>query len=233
MMSEPTDTLDVSEVNDPHVLSASEGARLLQGAPWSRLVIVGDSVAEGVTEAYEGYRTLAWFDHVLAALRTVRPDLVHLNLGRRFLVTAEIRESQLQAALDFKPDLVVALCGGNDTFRKVFDPDAAEQELQALFEPLSAAGTLVTSGFFDIIGNPHFDQRYREVARERLAVLSGRMRAVSERLGAVYLDMQSHPTGREASIWSTDGIHLNARGQAVLGTEVIRGLGASLGNLPH
>ncbi|GFM96107.1 hypothetical protein Sfulv_09180 [Streptomyces fulvorobeus] len=88
----------------------------------------------------------------------------------------------------------------------------------------------MTSGFFDIIGNPHFDERYRGVARERLAVLSQRMRAVSERLDAVYVDMQTHPTGREESVWSSDGIHLNARGQAVLGTEIIRALGARLGN---
>ncbi|WP_433357149.1 hypothetical protein ACQP25_22735 [Microtetraspora malaysiensis] len=42
----------MSESNDPYVLSATEGGRLLSGAPWSRLVIVGDSVAEGVTEPY-------------------------------------------------------------------------------------------------------------------------------------------------------------------------------------
>ncbi|WP_433357150.1 hypothetical protein ACQP25_22740 [Microtetraspora malaysiensis] len=93
---------------------------------------------------------------MLAALRTVQPDLVHLNLGRRNLLTAEVRETQLQAALDFRPDLIVALCGGNDAFRREFDPDAVEEQLEALFEPLSATGgTLVTSGFFDIVGNPH------------------------------------------------------------------------------
>ncbi|MFE2581424.1 hypothetical protein [Streptomyces sp. NPDC059378] len=38
-------------------------------------------------------------------------------------------------------------------------------------------------------------------------------------------------TGREESVWSSDGIHLNARGQAVLGTEIVRALGARLGNV--
>ncbi|MGI5488833.1 GDSL-type esterase/lipase family protein [Microtetraspora malaysiensis] len=146
----------MSESNDPYVLSATEAGRLLSGAPWSRLVIVGDSVAEGVTEPYAGYDLGTWYDLVLAALRTVQPDLVHLNLGRRNLLTAEVRETQLQAALDFRPDLIVALCGGNDAFRREFDPDAVEEQLEALFEPLSATGgTLVTSGFFDIVGNPH------------------------------------------------------------------------------
>jgi lysophospholipase L1-like esterase len=225
------ETVDVTESNDPHVVSPAEGGTLLRGAPWSRLVIVGDSVAQGISEPRLGYRSEPWSSLVIAALREVRPDLAHLNLGERDLLTAQVRESQLQPALDFKPDLVIALCGGNDGLRKVFDPDAAESELEALFAPLrETGGTLVTSGFFDIIGNPHFDARYRDVARERLAVLSQRMKAVSERLDAVYVDMQSHPTGREESVWSTDGIHLNARGQAVLGTEIIRALGARLGN---
>ncbi|QDQ09680.1 SGNH/GDSL hydrolase family protein [Streptomyces spectabilis] len=224
-------TVDLTESNDPYVLSPQEGGALLRGAPWTRLAIVGDSVAKGISEPRRGYRLDSWSDLVIAALREVRPELAHINLGRRDLVTAQVQESQLQQALDFKPDLVIALCGGNDGLRKVFDPDAAERDLEALFTPLrESSGTLVTSGFFDIIGNPHFDPRYRDMARERLAVLSQRMQAVSERLDAVYVDMQTHPTGREESVWSTDGIHLNARGQAVLGTEIIRALGARLGN---
>jgi lysophospholipase L1-like esterase len=226
------ETADLTESNDPHVVSPAQGAELLRGAPWTRLVIVGDSVAQGISEPCPGYRSEPWSTLVIDALREVRPELVHLNLGQRDLLTAQVRESQLQPALDFKPDLVIALCGGNDGLRKVFDPDAAERELENLFTPLrEAAGTLVTSGFFDIVGNPYFDPRYRGVARERLAVLSQRMKSVSERLDGVYVDMQTHPTGHEESVWSTDGIHLNARGHAVLGTEIIRALAARLGNV--
>jgi lysophospholipase L1-like esterase len=231
-MDTEMDTACMTESDDPHVLSPAQGGELLRGAPWTRLVIVGDSVAQGISEPRRGYRFEPWSTLVVDALREVRPELVHLDLGQRDLLTAQVRESQLQPALDFKPDLVIALCGGNDGLRKVFDPDAAERELEALLAPLrEAAGTLVTSGFFDIIGNPYFDPRYRDVARERLAVLSQRMRSVSARLDGVYVDMQTHPTGREESVWSTDGIHLNARGQAVLGTEIIRALAARLGNV--
>ncbi|MBZ3905519.1 SGNH/GDSL hydrolase family protein [Streptomyces griseiscabiei] len=221
--------VELTEGNDPHVLSSAEGAELLRGAPWSRLVIVGDSVAQGISEPRPGYRSEPWSTLVVEALREVRPELVHLGLGQRDLLTAQVRESQLRPALDFKPDLVIALCGGNDGLRKVFDPAAAERELEALFAPLrETGGTLVTSGFFDITGNPHFDARYRDLARERLAALSRITRSVAERLDAVYVDMQTHPTGREESVWSSDGIHLNARGQAVLGTEIIRALAARL-----
>ncbi|WP_409062145.1 SGNH/GDSL hydrolase family protein [Streptomyces sp. SYP-A7185] len=223
------ETIQVTERNDPLVVSPAEGAALLRGAPWSRLVIVGDSVARGVSESCPGYRTGPWSSLVIAALRGVRPELVHLNLGQRELVTAQVRETQLDSALAFGPDLVIALCGGNDGLRKTFDPDAVEGELEALFTPLRTAGTLVTAGFFDISGNPHFDARYRDVARERLAVLSRRIRSVAQRLDAVHVDLHDHPTERDGSIWSTDGIHLNARGQAVLGTEIIRALGTRLG----
>ncbi|MEV6752672.1 SGNH/GDSL hydrolase family protein [Streptomyces sp. NPDC051214] len=224
------ETIRMTERDDPQVMSPAEGAALLRGAPWSRLVIVGDSVARGVSESCPGYLTGSWSSLVIAALREVRPELVHLNLGQRELVTAQVRETQLKSALAFGPDLVIALCGGNDGLRKAFDADAVEGELETLFTPLRAAGTLVTAGFFDIIGNPYFDARYRDVARERLAVLSRRIRSVSERLDAVHVDLRSHPTDRDGSIWSTDGIHLNARGQAVLGTEIVRALGTRLGN---
>ncbi|GFM96106.1 hypothetical protein Sfulv_09170 [Streptomyces fulvorobeus] len=129
------ETIDVTESNDPHVVSPAEGSELLRGAPWSRLVIVGDSVAQGVSEPRRGYRSEPWSSLVIAALRTVRPELEYLNLGVRDLVTSQVRETQLQPALDFEPDLVIALCGGNDGLRKVFDPDAAENELEALFTP--------------------------------------------------------------------------------------------------
>ncbi|MFG3257434.1 SGNH/GDSL hydrolase family protein [Streptomyces sp. NPDC048172] len=218
-----------TEADTSYLLPAAEARALLDGAPWSRLAILGDSVAEGVTEPYPGYGAAPWSHHLLTALRAVRPGLRHLGLGRRHLLTAEVRRTQLAEALEFGPDLVVALCGGNDALRREFDPDATESELHALLAPLAGTGaTLVTSGFFDIAANPHFDERYRSVARGRLAVLSSRMRAVADRLDAVCLDMGSHPSCQDPSIWSTDGIHLNARGQAVLGTEIVRGLARRL-----
>ncbi|MFD7876655.1 hypothetical protein ACFV5G_21540 [Streptomyces sp. NPDC059766] len=38
-------------------------------------------------------------------------------------------------------------------------------------------------------------------------------------------------TRREESVWSGDGIHLDARGQTVLGTEIVRAPGARQGDV--
>ncbi len=87
---------------------------LLQGAPWRRFVVLGDSLAEGVEEHTVGYPTGGWAATVARVLRRVNPALVCLNLGRRDLLAGEVRATQLRAALEFGPDLTVIVCGGND-----------------------------------------------------------------------------------------------------------------------
>ncbi|MFI0486090.1 hypothetical protein [Actinomadura sp. 9N215] len=49
----------LSEWTDPAVLPAADAAALLSGASWTRMVTIGDSVAEGVREPVPGYRDLS------------------------------------------------------------------------------------------------------------------------------------------------------------------------------
>ena len=113
---------------------------LLSGARWRRLAVLGDSVAEGVREPHAGYLDLSWVDRIEASLRTAAPRLAVLNLGRRNLLAAEVRASQLQPALAFRPDLAIVAAGGNDALRRSFDPGAVERELVATVGPLRRAG---------------------------------------------------------------------------------------------
>lgn len=219
---------DAREIDDPFLLAPGETVRLLRDAPWQRLVVVGDSGAEGVTEPVAGYRHLTWGERFQEELRTVRPDLASLNLGKRNLFAAEVRETQLAPALEFRPDLAVAFCGGNDLLQRHFDIDATEAELVHIVSAFLDAGcTVVTSGLFDITVSPHVDERYRKPMSERIAAWSQRTKEVSARLGAVHLDLPRHAAGKE-DIFSTDGLHLNARGQAILSTEMVRNLAEHL-----
>ncbi|MFP3964443.1 SGNH/GDSL hydrolase family protein [Actinomadura fulvescens] len=224
-----TDTMEyAAEAADPQLLSPGEGARVLADAPWKRLAVLGDSGAEGVTEAYEGYRHLPWAERFIQEMRTVQPDLEVLKLGLRNLFAAQVRETQLAPALEFRPDLAVVFCGGNDMLQRHFDVDAVESELSLIITPLRESGcTVVTSGLFDITVSPYVDERYRKPMSERIAAWSERTKQVAERLGAVHVDLPRHPAGNE-EIFSTDGLHLNARGQAILCTEIVRSLGQHL-----
>jgi lysophospholipase L1-like esterase len=216
------------EIDDPYLLRDGEGTRLLAAAPWKRFVAVGDSGAEGATEPAPGYETRPWFDRVAEQLRQVRPESAALNLGKRNLFAAEVRATQLEPALQFAPDLAAVLSGGNDILQKSFDMDATEAEVVPVIAALRDTGAaVITMGLFDITASPYVPDKYRKIMSERIGQLSEMMRRLARDHGALHVDLPSHPAGQEA-IFASDGLHLNARGQAIVAAETIRRLGRYL-----
>ncbi|WP_424217666.1 SGNH/GDSL hydrolase family protein (plasmid) [Streptomyces sp. BI20] len=216
------------ELRDPHLLTAEEIAGRLRGAPWLRYAAVGDSIVEGTREPVEGYGNHSWADRLAVGLRGINPGLEYRNLGVRDLTAARVRETQLDAALAFAPDLAVVVAGGNDMLGKHFDADAVEREQVRIVSALRETGcTVVTMGLFDNTWTPYVAEKYKAVMRERIQRFSELTRGVSERLGGLHVDLPAHPAGKEP-IFSSDGLHLNARGQAVVATEIVRVLGDRL-----
>ncbi len=221
-----------TEAADPYLPDAGEAALLLRGAPWARFAAVGDSGAAGVTQALDGYVTRSWFSRVAQWLRAGQPGLAVLNLGTPEALACEVRQGQLAQALEFAPDVVAVLSGGNDLLRPRFDADATGADIAAVVAALAGAGaTVIMTGLFDITASPYVADRYREVMRDRIAALSGTIEGIACDLGALYVDLPRHPAGAEP-IYSSDGLHLNARGQAILATEVARCLGRHLARKP-
>ncbi|KAA2250151.1 SGNH/GDSL hydrolase family protein [Solihabitans fulvus] len=213
------------ERDDPYTLSDAEADVLLTGAPWRRVAVLGDSLAEGLGEPVEGYETSPWADRVVAALRRQQPDLEYLNLGVRNLKSAEVRANQLAPALEFKPDLVMYVAGGNDLFVPKFDPAPTRVEVDAVIEPLRAGGAeIITFTLMNITAAvpeiaalaPLMEQLNRQVVE------------ISEERGALLVDMWNHPVSGEPGAYSSDKMHASMRGHAVLAAEVIRRLGARL-----
>src|ERR687893_1940351 len=101
-----------AELRDPDVLTDEEADRLLEGAPWRRLVVVGDSVAKGIGDESPGYRKLRWGARVAAALDRARPGLEYVILGIPDLTAAEIVDTQLEQAEALKADLYGYVGGG-------------------------------------------------------------------------------------------------------------------------
>ena len=97
---------------DPHVAADHELARMMRPpVRWQGVVVLGDSVAEGVRSRAPGYRDLSWADRLRAAFALARPGATLFNLGRRDLLAAEIRETQLAPALALRPGLAHRDCG--------------------------------------------------------------------------------------------------------------------------
>jgi lysophospholipase L1-like esterase len=213
------------EATDPHCLTPVQVDQLLAGAPWRRLVILGDSVAAGVSDSVPGYRELSSSERIVEALRIQQPSLVHRNLGEPYLRTAEIRERQLPAALAMRPDLAIVSAGANDAFRRSFDPDRFAGELRSLLAPLAAQGAqLVTIGLFDLARSGVMLETDDGITA-RFDRLDAATATVARELGAIHVDNHHHSVSRDRSIFAGDRIHANARGHAIAASNLVRALG--------
>ena len=206
----------VTEKDDPYLT----GLPRLDRSPWSRFVVVGDSMAEGVGEPTPGYEHLGWADRVATSLHTE-----YLNLGRRKLLAGEVRESQLEPALAFAPDLAAVVCGGNDLMRHDHDPVAVERHVDAIVAALRAAGSdVILFAPFDMSRSELLPSDRRPAWRSLIERMGALAERVARRHGAVFVDFRSHPAGPEPSIYSGDRVHLNARGHAICAAQTLRAL---------
>lgn len=219
-----------AELADPDCLASGESAALLAGHPWRRLVVLGDSVANGPLFPVDGFCPLRWTDRVAAELRAAAPDLRYLNLGVSGLLAREVRASQLSQALAFEPDLALVLCGGNDAFRPSYADavaDAVDEEIGAMLGALRSAGAQpATVGIFDVSYSPAVPERHRLELRQRLALLAERARLLASRHDCVHVDLSRHRRAGDPTLYSPDGRHGNARSDAIAAAEMVRGLGA-------
>ena len=195
----------------------------LSWAPWRRLAVVGDSIAEGVREPFYGYRDLSWIDRIAAAI----PGVEVLNLGRRNLLAREVLATQLDAALAFKPDLAIVAAGGNDALGRSFDPAAVERELDVIVGALAGAGAdVVMLELMDIVASGLVSPEHADALDERMGSLAALTRRVARRQGAILVEMRGHPASADPSVYASDRLHLNARGHAIVAAEAVRALAA-------
>lgn len=190
---------------DPHVLADHELAALV--GPWERVVLVGDSTVEGVRGPVPGYRDLAWADRLALAFGRARTETETTNLGRRGLTAAQVRDAQLQRALDVRPDLAIVVAGGNDVLLGL-PLEAAVAAMGEMVAALRRAGTQVVT--MDLVDDG------RGLAS--FAPLSRAVRA----LGAWHVPLRDGALAREPELYAPDGLHLNARGHAIVATDVAR-----------
>ncbi len=221
-----TQDMDTSaEAEDPYCITDDEADALLKGAPWTRFVVLGDSLAEGLGEPTPGYRSLPWADRTREALARQQPDLQYLNLGLRDLVVAEVRERQLPPALNFTPDTAAVVCGGNDLFKGGFDADKVEAELEGIVAPLRQSGAQVVT--YSLM---HISKAFPRLAflDPLMESLNDRIRAVADRNGALVVEMWDHPGCPDTSLFASDKVHSSMRGHGVLGAETIKRIGEHL-----
>jgi lysophospholipase L1-like esterase len=215
------------EAHDAHCLADEAIDGLLDGAPWRRFALVGDSLAEGVGDPSPGYRTSPWGERLRDALRRQVPSLAYANLARRGLRTAEIRAAQLDGALAFQPDLAGVIGGGNDLLVTPFEPDAVAAELEAMIVALRATGAQVITWTLQDITRA-WPALAEGPLLDRLTMLNDGVREVSARHGTILVDLEAAPASGEPDVYSRDLMHSSMRGHAIIAAATIRRLGEHL-----
>jgi lysophospholipase L1-like esterase len=224
-ISPSTSTPYALEASDPHCHEPAEAAALLADAPWSRMVVLGDSVAIGIREPIAGYRDVSFADRVAQALGEGREAFAYQNFGARDLRLAQIRDTQLGLALALAPDLAVLVAGGNDALRRSFDPDAIRAGLLELAEPLARAGAfVVTIGLFDLGRSGLLPAHVAPGMIDRFDRLDAITAEVAVEVGGLHVDTHHHPRAADPGIYSSDRIHANSRGHAIAAAAIVDAL---------
>jgi lysophospholipase L1-like esterase len=88
---------------------------------YARYVALGDSQSEGLLDGDEirGYR--GWADRLAEQLAAASPGMLYANLAVRGRLAAQVRDTQLGAALELRPDLASVVAGMNDLIRPRFN----------------------------------------------------------------------------------------------------------------
>jgi lysophospholipase L1-like esterase len=194
--------------------------------PWQRMVVIGDSVAAGVTEPVPGYAGAGFADQVAAALAATHTGrLAYRNLGVRDARLADVARDQLPAALAFRPDLAIVVAGGNDALGRRYDAEGIRAGLVGLVAPLALSGALVvTIGLFDLARSGLLPGEVAEEMARRFDELDAITKSVAATFGAVHVDTHHHPRAADPSIFASDRMHANARGHAIAAEAIMKAL---------
>lgn len=220
----PIATRHLTEESDPFCLSGATAAALLADGPWRRFAVIGDSLSAGTGDPSPGYSATGWADRVADVLRRVHSELAYLNIAEVGATTARTLATQVDRMTAFRPDLVHLPTGANDLFHH--EPDFTEigKALQRLFRLAADTGaqlTVFTLGKAFVVPRfPDWTDRVRRV--------NDMIRKLAADHDAVLVDMGDHPVNSRPDLLSADRIHFSTSGQAVMATEVVKGLAAAL-----
>ncbi|GGP54484.1 SGNH/GDSL hydrolase family protein [Streptomyces melanogenes] len=214
----------LTEETDPYCLATLDAAAMLFDAPWQRYAVIGDSLSAGTGDKSVGYGDLGWSDRFAHILRQVRPDLAYLNTAVIGATTVDTLDQQIDGVRDFVPDLLHLPCGANDLLRRSPDFGEIEQNMRKMYDLAAETGAQLTTF---TLGRSYVVPVFPDWT-ERVLTLNDLTRTLADEYDAVVVDMWDHPVNSRENLLSADRIHFSTSGQAVLTSEMVRTLAASL-----
>ncbi len=174
-----------------------------------RLVALGDSTVEGLMDPGPDGEYVGWADRFARILARQHPDLAYANLAVRGQTTQEVRDSQLDRALEMRPDVALLVAGVNDLLRPRFDGPALRDNLLTMHRRLHEAGAQVLAFTMPDM---------RRVApltialRSRLEYFDEVVREAAATYGSVIVDFSTVPVAGHPALWHDDRLHANSEG---------------------
>ena len=202
-------------MNDPHPL---------------RYVAIGDSLSEGVgDEPWPDGSPRGWTDR-LAALLTQhhgeeRP-IHYANLAVRGYKSAQVADTQLQAAIELRPDFVTLTAGMNDILRPRVDFDALKRTLVGLVEPFTSAGAQVVLVPIPNIAGVSPAGGLINTRRLRLHAI---YQYLVDEYGVMPLTKTTSSVFEDPRAWDADRLHLSPLGHERLACAAAASFGLPVG----
>ncbi|MET0931162.1 MAG: SGNH/GDSL hydrolase family protein [Aeromicrobium sp.] len=186
-----------------------------------RYVALGDSFTEGVGDPDEtrpnGVR--GWADRIAEVM--AGDDFAYANLAIRGRKLLEIVGTQIEPALDLKPDLVSIYAGANDVLRPRIDIDRLVQAYDVGIGRLVAGGAhVVMFSAYDPGWSPVFG-----ALRGRFAIYNELVREVAEKHDATLVDFWRLGDYRDDRLWDIDKMHMSSAGHQRMAIAVLDELG--------
>lgn len=189
---------------------------------YRRYVALGDSQTEGLGDHDGAGGHRGWADRLAEHLARVDPGVRYANLAVRGRLAAQVRDEQLPAALELRPDLATVMAGMNDLIRPGFDAAEVAAALEETFAALTAAGARVVSVTFPDLG------AITPLARPlvpRVLDLNARIEKAAARHGVALIDTFPLAFVADARMWSSDRLHASPVGHARFAAAFAHALG--------
>jgi lysophospholipase L1-like esterase len=190
--------------------------------PWRRYVAIGDSFTEGIGDpdpsspgSHRG-----WADRVAEVLASQVDDFAYANLAVRGKLIGQITATQIEPALELKPDLITFSAGGNDVIRPGADPDLVAEQFEDAVVRLSSGGaTLVVFTGIDT----NFTPVFRGI-RGRVAIYNENIRAIADKYDCIVADQWALKEVQDMRFFDDDRLHYNSLGHHEVARMVLRAL---------
>jgi lysophospholipase L1-like esterase len=158
-----------------------------------------------------------WADRLADGLRRIEPELIYANLARRGLTTREVIDTQLERAVNLRPDLTTAIVGMNDLIRPDFEDDAYERDLDELVSALKDTGATVLMGTYgEITKVLRASARIKAPLEDRMVRANEVIRKVSARHAAPMVEARGMPDSSDVRSYSVDRLHPGPRGHLLI-----------------